>query len=90
MARLRKKAAAIVYDRERDNAPRVTAKGEGRRAEQILALAEAHGIPVREDPYLAELLALIDLDAEIPPGLYLAVAEVLAFVYRLNETFDPA
>jgi len=66
-------------------APRVTAKGKGVVAEEILALAREHKIPLREDAALAGLLARIELGDEIPEKLYLAVAEVIAFAYRLRD-----
>ncbi len=73
---------ALRYDGE--NAPRVTAKGRGALADQILALAEEHDIPLEKDPELTELLAHIPLGDEIPEALYLAVAEVIAFAYLLS------
>lgn len=79
-----KTATALRYRSEAEAAPRVTASGRGAMAEKILAAAAANGVPVVEDPDLAELLSALDLDVEIPPALYRAVAEVLAFVYRLD------
>lgn len=79
-----KKAVALRYDRARDAAPRVTAAGRGNAAERIIAAARAHGVPLHEDANLVETLAALDLDTTIPPELYRAVAEVLAFIYRLN------
>lgn len=79
-----KKAAALRYDRTKDGAPRVVAKGRGHVAESIIAAAREHGVPLHEDPNLAETLYALDLETEIPPELYRAVAEVLAFIYRLN------
>lgn len=80
-------AAAIEYDAKRDNAPRMTAKGRGHIAEKIIALARKHNIPVKEDPVLVDLLSRLDIDEHIPPELYQAVAEVLAFVYALNAEY---
>jgi len=80
-------AAAIEYDAKRDNAPRMTAKGRGHIAEKIIALARKHNIPVKEDPVLVDLLSRLDIDEHIPPELYQAVAEVLAFVYSLNAEY---
>ncbi|MBK1716728.1 EscU/YscU/HrcU family type III secretion system export apparatus switch protein [Thiocystis violacea] len=80
------KAVAISWDRE--HAPRITASGTGSTAEQILALAEENGIPMRQDPLLVEALAQIPIGDEIPRALYVAVAEVLAFVFML-EGIDP-
>jgi flagellar biosynthesis protein len=80
-----KKAVALKYDREKDAAPRVTAKGTGLIAEKILELAEKEGVPITEDPDLATALAQLDFYDEIPPELYRAVAEILAFAYRINN-----
>jgi flagellar biosynthesis protein len=77
-------AVAVSLRYEGTGAPRVTAKGRGSVAEQILAVAEAHGIPLYEDPDLVTLLARLELGDEIPRELYLAVAEVIAFAYRLT------
>src|SRR5262249_52227266 len=83
----RRAAVALKYDAATDSAPKVIAKGRGLGAEKIIALARAQGIPMREDPDLVQLLTQIDLDQEIPPTLYQVVAEVLAFVYRLNQRY---
>lgn len=82
----RKTAVALAYKPEKDTAPRVTAKGKGLVAEKIIALARAHGIPIRDDPDLVTVLAALELDREIPPELYKAIAEVFAFIYRINQT----
>ena len=78
-------AAALQYDAKKDRAPKITAKGRGLIAEKIIALAKQHDIPIKEDPHLVQILYRLDLDEEIPTELYRAVAEVLAFVYSLNE-----
>jgi flagellar biosynthesis protein len=80
----RKKAAALRYDPKRDSAPKVVARGRGHVADAITAVAREHHIPLHEDPNLVEVLEAMDIDLEVPPALYRAVAEVLAFVYRLN------
>lgn len=80
----RSKAVALRYDDLRDPAPRVIAKGQGKIAEKILEVARRCGVPVHEDPDLVEVLAKVDLEQVVPPVLYQAVAEVLAFLYRLN------
>lgn len=80
----RARAVALRYAREEESAPRVVARGVGETAERILALAREHGVPVREDADLVELLAACELDEEIPIELYAAVAEILAFLYRAN------
>jgi len=81
----KKKAVALRYDKTRDDAPKVVAKGAGELAAKIIALAEEYGVPVQEDSDLVEILARLDLNAEIPPDTYLVVAEILAFVYRVNQ-----
>jgi flagellar biosynthesis protein len=74
-------AVALRYDGV--NAPRVTAKGAGELARRIRDIAAAHGIPLHQDPLLTALLSQVELDEEIPPGLYLAVAQVIAFAYLI-------
>ena len=78
------KAVAVKYDRKKDNAPRVIAKGRGEIAEKIIEVAKAHNVPLYEDKNLIQILEALDLKTEIPPELYRAVAEVLAFIYKLN------
>ena len=80
-----KKAVSIKYEASRDRAPKVTAKGSGRVAERIIELAEKEGIPIQEDPDLVGALMHLDFEEEIPPELYKAVAEILAFAYRMNR-----
>ena len=80
------KAVALKYDRKKDNAPRVIAKGRGEIAEKIIEVAKAHNVPLYEDKNLIQILEALDLETEIPPELYRAVAEVLAFIYRLNAS----
>ena len=75
-------AVALKYDGK--NAPKVIAKGSGLTAEQILEIAELHGIPLQTEPELARILAQIPLGDEIPNELYIAVAEVIAFAYFLS------
>ena len=81
----RKKAAALSYDRSSPEPPKLLAKGAGHLAEKIIKLAKEHGIPIKEDADLVEALMLLDLQEAIPPELYKAVAEILAFVYTLNQ-----
>jgi len=83
--RLCRKAAAIKYEPEKDVAPKVTARGKGYVAERIIELAREHGIPLREDRSLVEVLVKLDLGETIPYELYQAVAEVLAFIYRIER-----
>lgn len=82
-----KMAAAIRYDADKSDAPRLTAKGSGQVAEKIIELARRHDIPVREDRALVQILSKLDIDRQIPPELYRAVAEILAFVYSANEQY---
>ena len=79
------KAAAITYDAEKDRAPRLVAKGSGLIADKIIEIAKQHNIPMVKDENLVQVLEALDLDTEIPPELYRAIAEVLAFIYRLNN-----
>jgi len=78
-----KTVVALNFDGE--NAPRLTAKGTGLTGENILRLAHEHGIPLYENSSLAKALSCIPLGEEIPQELYLVVAEVLAYVYMLDE-----
>lgn len=75
-------AIALRYDGA--GAPRVTAQGEGHVAQHIMKVAKEHGIPLYEDAHLASVLSQVKLGAEIPANLYVAVAQVLAFVYMLS------
>lgn len=81
-------AVALAYG-QTDAAPRIVAKGRGLIAEQIISRAHEHGVYVHESPELVSLLMQIDLDQRIPPQLYVAVAELLAWLYRL-ESGQPA
>ena len=83
-----REAVALAYG-QTDAAPRVVARGKGLIAEQIIAKAREHGVYVHESPELVALLTQVDIDEHIPPQLYLAVAELLAWVYRL-ESGQPA
>lgn len=80
----RRKAAALRYRRNVDSAPSVVAAGTGEMAEQIIAVARQHNIPLHEDRNLAAVLSAMPLHEQIPPELYRAVAEILAFVYSLS------
>ena len=78
-------AAALRYDEEAGGAPRVVAAGSGIVAERIIALAREHGVPVHDDAGLAEALARLQLEAEVPEELWKAVAEALVWAYRLTS-----
>lgn len=80
----RKSAVALAYG-QTDAAPRVVAKGRGAIAEQIILRAHEHGVYVHESPELVSLLMQVDLDQRIPPQLYIAVSELLAWLYRLES-----
>jgi flagellar biosynthesis protein len=84
MKKEKSKAVALNYDKDKDAAPRIVAKGRDFIAEKIIETAKAHHVPLHEDKNLVQVLEALDLDTEIPPELYRAVAEVLAFIYRLN------
>ena len=84
-ARSLRKAVALKYVPKQDRAPKVTAKGSGLLAEKIIQLAKEHGIPMKEDPALIEILSQLDFYQEIPPSVYTVVAEILAFVYSMNN-----
>ena len=82
---LGRSAAALQYDEKKDPAPRITALGFGHVADRIVELAKTHRVPIHEDPHLANLLAQLDIGQFIPPELYHLVAEVLVFIYALDE-----
>jgi len=83
--RVTQKAAALKYNSQTDSAPVVKAKGMGIIADRIIEIAKENNIPIKEDPDPVEILMQVDVDKEIPPELYKVVAEILAFVYRLNN-----
>lgn len=76
------KAIALKYDGE--NAPVITATGEGDIAQEIIRIAEEFNVPLREDVMLADILSQLDLGDEIPPLLYRVIAEVIAFSYIVS------
>jgi len=84
----RPRAVALCYDGH--TTPRVVAKGYGVLADTIVRSAKEHGLYVHESPELVGLLLQVDLDAHIPPQLYLALAEVLAWLYRLEQSKTPS
>lgn len=81
-----RQAVALRYRQGKDSSPRVVATGRGRIADAILQKARDAGVPLVEDPDLVSLLGKIPLGESIPPDLYRAVAEILAYVYRINKT----
>ncbi len=80
----RREAVALAY-RQSDAAPRVVARGRGLIAEEIISKAHEHGVYVHESPELVALLTQVDIDQYIPPQLYVAVAELLAWLYRIEQ-----
>ncbi len=81
----KKKAVALGYNRSQDNAPKVLASGAGEIANKIINLAKEHDIPIKEDPDLIEILSKVEVDQEIPPNLYKAVAEIFSFLYKITN-----
>ncbi|MDU2008342.1 FlhB-like flagellar biosynthesis protein [Campylobacter concisus] len=81
----KKKAVALGYNRSQDNAPKVLASGAGEIANKIISLAKEHDIPIKEDPDLIEILSKVEVDQEIPPNLYKAVAEIFSFLYKITN-----
>lgn len=79
----KERAAALAYDHI--GVPKVVAKGEGYIARKIIEKAEEEGIPIQKNEVLIEALMNVEISNEIPPELYQAVAEVLAFIYKLNK-----
>lgn len=80
--KMNEKAAALVYDQV--GAPRIVAKGSGEVARKIIEAAQKEGIPIQKNEMLVEALMQVEITKEIPPQLYCAVAEILAFIYRLD------
>lgn len=76
------RAVVLAYSPQDDLAPRLVGKGQGELAERLIAKAKEHGLPIHKDPQLVRLLMKMDLEESIPPALYVAVAQVLALVWR--------
>ncbi|SHN16008.1 EscU/YscU/HrcU family type III secretion system export apparatus switch protein [Gracilibacillus kekensis] len=83
--RYRKRAAALQYDFESDDAPKVTATGKGYVAEEIIEKAKANNVPIQSDPTLVELLSQLNINENIPEELYQVVAEVFAYIYQVDQ-----
>jgi flagellar biosynthesis protein len=81
-----RKAVALQYDRGVDDAPRIIATGKGAIAEQILSVAFAKGIKVREDADLIEILETLEVDSLIPLEAFATVAQILSYVYAANAS----
>ncbi len=82
-----KQAVALNYDRQAGGAPKVVAGGKGEIAQKILAAARHAGVEIVEDVDLLEVLGKVPIGQEIPPQLFQAVAEILAFVYQANNSY---
>ena len=80
-----KKAVALQYDIEKDNAPRITASGQGEIAKKIIETAKKHDIPIKKDQDVVEILARLNIGDEVPPELYEVIAEILSFIYNLEN-----
>ena len=81
------RAVALRYDPQQEEAPRVVAKGRGIIAQNIRQLAQEHDIPIHEDKQLTDYLMALDIYQEIPAEIYPIVAEILAFIYRMNQKY---
>ncbi|MEE9258644.1 MAG: EscU/YscU/HrcU family type III secretion system export apparatus switch protein [Nitrospinaceae bacterium] len=82
-----KSAVALKYRTDQDPAPKISAKGEGLVAERIIALAKENQVPIKEDPDLVQILSQVDINREVPASVYKVVAELLAFVYKMNQKY---
>ena len=80
-------AVALTKETETESLPRIVASGRGAVARQILEIAFANGVKVREDADLVEILSAIDIDSDIPLEAFAAVAEILSYIYRANATY---
>jgi flagellar biosynthesis protein len=81
-------AVALKYDDEKGRAPEVLASGKGDAAEKIIKKAEEEGIHLYEDKSLAQILSTLEIGTEVPPELYEAVAQVIAFVWQLDSKYE--
>ena len=81
----KKKAVALKYEKNKDLAPKVVAKGSGEIAERILEVAKQHGVYIKEDPTLVEVLSGLELYEEIPEDLYKVIAEILVLIYQAKQ-----
>lgn len=83
----RQQAIALSWDPYLEEAPKLTAKGTGALAEEILRVAREHGIPIREDRDLVEIFSMLDIGAAIPTEVHTAIAEIIAFIYWSNGQY---
>ncbi len=82
---MKQKAVTLKYDKEQNRAPKVTAKGEGYTAENIIKIAKLHDIPIKKDEDLVEMLSKLEIDREVPAEMYKAIAEVFSFLYTMTK-----
>ncbi|MEH7222543.1 EscU/YscU/HrcU family type III secretion system export apparatus switch protein [Bacillus sp. JJ1566] len=82
------KAVALSYDKKIDSEPKIVAKGKGEIAQNIIKMAEVHDIPIQEDTALVELLGELKLNEGIPEELYQVIAEIFAFIYKMDKSFE--
>lgn len=82
---MKQKAIALRYDSQKEKAPRVVAKGEGKNAQSIIKIAQENDLPIKKDEDLIELLSKVELDKEVPEALYTAVVEVFSFIYKVSK-----
>lgn len=80
-----RKATALKYDKEKDNAPKVVAQGSRYLAEEIINIATKYDIPIRKDEDMMQMLEQIEVNREIPPDMYKAVAEIFSFIYGITN-----
>ncbi len=83
----RSEAIALSYDSTNQSSPKVVAKGKGIVAENIIEKAKENNVPIQEDASLVQLLSQLQINESIPENLYQAVAEVFAFVYRVDQKY---
>ncbi len=81
------KAVALLYDEDKSDAPRVIASGKGIIAQKIIETAREAGIHIQEDANLVEILSKVPVGQDIPVELYQTIAEILSFVYQVNDKF---
>lgn len=86
MKKNHKKAVALSYQQDKDVAPRIIAKGDLKLAERMISLAKENNIPIQEDESLVQLLSQFELNETIPPELYAVVAEIFAFIYKIDHS----
>jgi flagellar biosynthesis protein len=85
---MKSQAIALKWHPHSEKVPRLTAKGGGRRAEEIIRLAREHGIPIRQDGDLVQVFSMMNPGEAIPPEVHAAVAEILAFIYWSNQQYE--